>query len=311
MICMAVIRKRRIGRNIFYYLEHTLKIKGKVQKKEKYLGKQIPKNIEGIKRKFLNEIYKEKWYKKLDQIKGNFRKEFNHLPPEIREKYMETFMVRFTYDTNRIEGGSLTHREVATLLHDKITPANKPVADIKEAEAHKKLFYAMLGYRGDLNLRLMLAWHKLLFKDTKPNIAGRIRNYDVYISGSEARLPPWKFVRPLMNDFLKWYRANKSKLHPVELAALVHLKFVRIHPFGDGNGRISRILMNFVLHRYGFPMLNISYKNRSSYYTALERSDQKQDELIFVRNIINRYIKGYKNFFKSGSLAKISRKKKS
>ena len=111
-------------------------------------------------------------------------------------------------------------------------------------------------------------------------------------------LPPWKFVGPLLKDFILWYDSSKNKLHPVELAAMVHLKFVRIHPFGDGNGRISRMLMNFILHKNGFPMLDISYKNRSSYYTALERSGQQQDDLIFVRHIIFRYMKGYKKFIK-------------
>lgn len=295
---MATIRKRKIGNKIFYYLEHALKMKGKVEKREKYLGKKIPKNIEEIKKEFLNKIYQEKWYEKLDLIKKDFKKEFIHLPPEIREKYIETFMIRFTYDTNRIEGGSLTHREVANLLHDNITPANKPVSDIKEAESHKKLFYKMLEYKGDLNLKTILDWHKFLFKDTKPNIAGKIRNYDVYIRGSETKLPSWGFVEGLLKEFFKWYNKNKKKIHPVEIAALAHLKFVCIHPFGDGNGRIARIIMNFILHKNGFPMLNISYKNRSSYYTSLERSDMKQQDIIFVRHIINRYLKGYKKFIK-------------
>ena len=295
---MVTIRKRKLGSGEFYYLEHTIKVGGRVQKKERYLGKEIPKNVDEIKKEFMNEIYKEKWHSKLDKIKKSFKKEFTHLPPEIREKYIETFMIKFTYDTNRIEGGSLTHKEVAELLHDKITPAHKPVEDIKEAESHKKLFYLMLEHNGELNLKTILEWHKILFADTKPNIAGKIRTYDVGIRGSDALLPPWKFVEPLLKDFISWYDSNKNKLHPVELAAMVHLKFVRIHPFGDGNGRISRMLMNFILHKNGFPMLDISYKNRSSYYTALERSGQKQDDLIFIRHIISRYMKDYKKFIK-------------
>ena len=87
-------------------------------------------------------------------------------------------------------------------------------------------------------------------------------------------------------------------MHPVELAALVHLKFVSIHPFGDGNGRISRLMMNFVLHKHGYPMLNISYKNRNSYYTALERSQLKKLDQIFIVHIIKRYIKDYKSYLK-------------
>ncbi|MBU3958163.1 MAG: Fic family protein, partial [Nanoarchaeota archaeon] len=66
-------------------------------------------------------------------------------------------------------------------------------------------------------------------------------------------------MNPLLEEFFGWYNKNKGRLHSVELAALAHLKFVTIHPFSDGNGRISRLLMNFVLHKHGFPMLNIPY----------------------------------------------------
>lgn len=102
----------------------------------------------------------------------------------------------------------------------------------------------------------------------------------------------------MLRDFFKWYQKNKKNLHPVELAGLVHLKFVPIHPFGDGNGRISRLMMNFVLYKNGFPMLNISYKNRNSYYTALERSQIKKNEFIFLNWFLKRYIKENKKYLK-------------
>ena len=87
---------------------------------------------------------------------------------------------------------------------------------------------------------------------------------------------------------------NKTKLNPIVLAALVHLKFVTIHPFVDGNGRISRILMNFVLHKKNYPLLNIHYECRAGYYTALERSHIKCMDFIFVQWFIKKYIKEQK-----------------
>lgn len=293
---MVTIRKRKVGNTEFYYLEHSIKINRKVGKKEKYLGKHIPKNIDDIKKQFMKEIYQEKWYKKLDEIKNNFRKHMQKLPEEIREKYMEQFMIKFTYNTNRIEGGSLTFKDTSKLLHDNITPSEKPMKDIKEAENHRKVFYATLKYKKDITLGTILEWHYNLFKETKPGIAGKIRNYQVGISGTDVELPSPVELNALLKDFFNWYNKNKGNLHPVELAALVHYRFVSIHPFGDGNGRISRLLMNFILHKYGFPMLDISYKNRNSYYTALERSQKKKQETIFVQHIIKRYIKDYKKY---------------
>jgi len=293
---MATIRKRKIGNTEFYYLEHSLKVNGRVEKKEKYLGKRIPKDISGIKKQFMNEIYREKWYNKLDEIKVNFGKYLQTLPEEIREKYIEQFMIKFTYNTNRIEGGSLTFKDTSKLLHDNITPSDRPVKDIREAENHKKLFYKILKYKKDINLGTVLEWHHDLFRETKPGIAGKIRNYQVGISGTDVELPSPIELNAMLKEFFGWYNANKAKLHPVELAALVHYRFVSVHPFGDGNGRISRLLMNFVLHKHDFPMMDISYKNRDSYYTALERSQKKKHENIFVQHIIKRYIKDYKKY---------------
>ncbi len=293
---MVTIRKRKIGNKEYFYLEHTMKIGKKVEKEELYLGSKIPKNIEKIKTDFLGKIYQEKWFSKIDKIKQNFSEDFRRMPSEIKEKYLENFMIKFTYNTNRIEGGTLTLRETANLLKEGITPREKPIGDVKEAEEHKKVFYLMLEHKGDLNLETVLNWHRLLFQDTKPKIAGKIREYQVAISGSKVELPFPAELNLLLRDFFKWYDKNKGKLHPVELAALVHLKFVSIHPFGDGNGRASRLMMNFVLHKYGYPMLSISYKNRNSYYTALERSQLKNVNQIFVIHIIKRYIKEYKNY---------------
>jgi len=91
-------------------------------------------------------------------------------------------------------------------------------------------------------------------------------------------------------EFFKWYDRNKDKIHPVQLAGLVHLKLVTIHPFTDGNGRVSRLMMNFVLYKHGYPMFNITYEKRAGYYSALERSQTKKQEDIFLQWFFNRYL---------------------
>ena len=296
-----IIRKEERDGNIYYYIEHSFRLDGKILKKEKYLGKVIPKNIERIKRDFLYEIYKEKWYSKFELIKSAFDKEQKNMPSEAIEKYIESFMIKFTYDTQKIEGSTLNFRDTANLLLENRTPPNKPIKDVKEAEEHKKIFYELLKTKKDINLNLVLEWHYKLLKETKQNIAGKIRNHQVAISGSRFIPPSPSELNALLTDFIKWYNKTKSKLNPVELAALVHLKFVTIHPFTDGNGRISRLLMNFVLNKHRFPMLNIEYKNRSSYYTALERSQIKHNESPFVQWFFKRYLKNNKVYINNVS----------
>ena len=295
---MATIRKRTVNRQKYYYLEHALREGSKVKKKELYLGKKIPKDIEGIKRKFLADIYKEKWYKTLDKIKGAYSKEQKEMPKSAREKELETFTVKFTYDTQKIEGSKLTLRETADLLERGITPKARPTEDVKEAEAHKALFQEILKYKKDLSLNLTLGWHRKLFQATKSDAAGKIRTHQVAISGTKFMPPSPVEVYPLLKEFFRWYERNKSKMHPVELAALVHLKFVTIHPFADGNGRISRLMMNFVLNMHHYPMLDIPYEGRDSYYNALERAQTKDIESIFLQWFIKKYIKEHRRYLK-------------
>ncbi len=296
---MVTIKKRVMGKQTYYYIEHTIRNGNKVQKREQYIGKKLPKNIEEIKKDFVSGIYMGKWYPLLNNIKKNYSKEIKRTPKIAKEKELETFMVRFTYDTQRIEGSKLTLRETADLLERGITPKTKPIQDVKEAEAHKKVFYEMLRYNKDLSLQTILYWHRNLFNLTKPEIAGKVRQHQVTISGSKFMPPSPAKIYPLLMEFFTWYDENKSRLHPVEFAALVHLKFVTIHPLADGNGRISRLMMNFVLNECSHPMLNIPYENRGSYYNALERSQIKKEDNIFLQWFFRRYVKEHKRYLKS------------
>lgn len=295
---MVRIKKRGSSSHRYYYLEHSYREGGKVKKKELYLGQTIPENVDELKNHFLHGIYAERWFKTFNEIKKLFIAEERELPKSIREKNLENFMINFTYSTNRIEGSKLSFKDTANLLEKGITPRAKPVSDIKEAENHRKAFYNMLGQKKDLTLELILFWHKMIFNDTKSDIAGRLREYRVMILGSKHMPPSPEAVLPMISDLLRWYNENKRIMHSVELAAIFHLRFESIHPFGDGNGRIGRLLMNFILHRKGFPMLNIPYSNRGSYYTALERSQIKHNDYIFVMWFFKNYLKENKRFQK-------------
>ena len=293
---MVTIKTKKIKDQIYYYLEHSIRKGKQVKKKEIYIGKKIPQNIEQLKRNLLDDIYKERWYADVDRIKQRFSKEHRTMPKSAREKQLQNFAISFTYDTQRIEGSTLTLRETADLLEKGITPKNRPIRDVKEAEAHRDLFYEILDLKKDLSLQMVLEWHWKLFNLTKPDIAGKIRKHQVTISGSRFMPPSPVEVYPLVTEFFKWYNKNKGKIHPVELAAIAHLKFVTVHPFADGNGRISRLIMNFILHKKGYPMLDIKYEERNSYYNALEKSHLKKEDRTFLQWLVKRYIKEYRRY---------------
>jgi len=295
---VVTVRKRQVGTRQYFYLQHTVRTSRGIETRERYLGARLPANLDEVKRDFLTEIYRERWYPLLETIRKNYTKELRTMPRSAVEKNARSFAVKFTYDTSRIEGSRLTYRETADLLERGLSPRARPVEDVKEAEAHDQVLREVLGYKRDLSLQVILYWHRELFVETKPDIAGKIRTHQVAISGSRFMPPSPVEVPILFREFFRWYDRNKSSLHPVELAAAVHLKLVTVHPFADGNGRMSRLLMNFVLEKHGFPLLNIPYGDRRSYYNALERSQVKKVDSIFIQWFLKRYLKEHSGYIK-------------
>jgi len=281
---MVVVIRRKKGSKTYYYLRHD---DGRTQR-ETYLGRTVPKNIQELSRNFYLKILRESWQPalfKIQQKHSAFLK--NSTKAEI-ENYHETFSYDFTHDTNKIEGSSLTKQETYELLRFKITPAGKPESDMIEAKTHHAVFLDMLHTRSGISLKNTLGWHGKIFGHTMPHLAGKIRNTRVVVTGSKAVFPHPSFVPALLRQFYKWY--NTADLNPVELAGLVHFRFVSIHPFGDGNGRISRLLMDGVLNKYRYPMLNIKYSDRHHYYSALEKAQMKPDENVFLKWFIKYYL---------------------
>lgn len=295
---MVVLRKKRLNGRTYYYLVHSVRTGKRIRKKEVYLGPKLPPNVNELKTKFTYELYKEKWLVRIDRIRENFAKNQKRVPGSVREKELLSFATRFTYDTQRIEGSTLTLRETADLLERQITPSKRPLNDVKEAEAHRDLFLAILTLKKDISLQMILDWHWKLFSQTKPDIAGKVRNYQVAISGSKFLPPSPVEVYPMLTEFFRWYNKNKDKMHPVEFAAFAHLRFVTVHPFGDGNGRVSRLVMNFILNRKGYPMVDIPYSKRSGYYNALQRSQTTERPAIFLQWFFRNYIREHERLLK-------------
>ena len=275
---MRIIKKKK-GKKEYFYLKKSFRKGNKVLTKEKYLGKKIPENIDEIKREFQKELYQN-----IERIRDNFQREWKKLPEVIKEKEKQEISIAFTYNTNAIEGSAITLEETREIIHDKISP-NKPLRDVKETEAHSKIFLKMLDKKEEISNELLLRWHEGIFSETKPDIAGKYRDYLVRVGNHIA--PDWQDVKKMMNDIINFI--NKEKINPVELSAKAHYKFEKIHPFGDGNGRIGRLLMNHILWHSGYPIVIIEYKKRKSYYKSFQK-----DEEHFVKYFIRNYLSIHK-----------------
>lgn len=278
---MEIVKRKR-GNKEYFYLQHSFRKGNKVISNEKYLGLTIPENIELLKIEMLVEE-KQSLYKKFEMIKKNFQIEWKKLPETVKQKELREIAIAFTYNTNAIEGSKITLSETREIINDKQAPS-KLLRDIKETEAHANVFLEMVSdneIKNKINEKLLLEWHNKIFGETKKDISGTYRDYLVRVGDYLA--VNWQDIPKMIKELVDF--SSRSKINVVELAAIVHYRFEKIHPFGDGNGRIGRLLMNKILWDSGYPMLIIEYSKRQSYYTAFKR-----DETGFVRYFFRRYL---------------------
>lgn len=202
------------------------------------------------------------------------------LPQSALKKIQDHFRIEMTYNSNAIEGNSLTLKETFLVINEGITVKGKPLKDHLEARDH----YLTLNYLYDLvengkhhtiSEHLIRSMHQLIMQETDKEWAGVYRNANVIISGADYIPPDALEVAHKMKELIDWIKGNKSNLHIIELAALLHHKLVYIHPFFDGNGRTSRIIMNLLLMQYGFPLVIILKNDRKKYYNVLSQADKE------------------------------------
>ena len=280
--------KKRNGIRYYYRVKNVRK--GNKFKKERiYLGKNLINGELSKKEKkadkellVLSELLNEGEKVFLDDLKNRFKKE----PKENLENRYETFTSFFTYDSNAIEGNSLTLDETSFLLFENIVPSSKSLREINETLNHKKAFDCMLDYKEDINKKFILQLHNLVVKNTlRKELESQIgiyRNVQVYIRGIDWVPPKPLEVPNEMKSLLAWYSKNRKNLHPLIVASYFHIAFETIHPFVDGNGRVGRLLMNFILHKNEYPMINIPNKIKFKYYNALHEAQIKGDLRPFI-----------------------------
>ncbi len=278
---MAYIDKVKSGNKTFYYLGKTLRIGADKWKKIRIkLGTEKPSK--GIIAKKLKElrleqykVYNEEFIdaNKLEVI-DDFREVFqNHvktLPKTVIEKEESDFVIRFTYNSNAIEGNRLTLRDTYLIINEKQIPSGATPKDYNEAINGREAFDFLKKYNSKLTIEFIEKLNEILTKNTGVVYPGRIRFFQVKIEGADFIPPAEKDVPRLIKEMIAFYYKNKNKFHPFVMACLIHAKFVEIHPFEDGNGRTGRALMNWVLIKAGYPKLFVPVKNRQQYYEAID-----------------------------------------
>jgi Fic family protein len=208
------------------------------------------------------------------------------------EKLQEYFHTAYTYESNRIEGNTLSLQETHLVVNEGITIGGKSVREHLEAINHGEavaLLHDLVSNEVPFNEFRLKQIHHLVLKGIDERNAGKYRNIQVMISGSEHIPPAPYMLDKLMEDYFIYYEQNRKRLHPVLLAAEMHERLVTIHPFIDGNGRTSRLVMNFILLQNGYTIANLkgNLENRLAYYAALQKVQLNHDSTDFYTLIID------------------------
>ena len=220
-------------------------------------------------------------------MKNNKYKEVKLNPLLIKQLKMD-LNIKWTYNSTGIEGNSFTLNQTRVLLADSITIGGKKIADHLEIIGHSKAIEYLedtINNEIELTEREIKNLHSLVTKDIEGVNSGAYRNIDVYINGSKHTPPSNVIVFEKMQQLMLWYNNEGKNYHPIEKAAILHGKFVTIHPFIDGNGRTARLLLNFELMKNNYPPIIIEVEERDKYFDALEAGNVSDDWDLFTEFI--------------------------
>lgn len=302
---MVTEKKIKVKNKEYWILIHSIRRGSKIIQKKKYIGKILPRKerLEYLKKEFLKELTGERFkflsgeeLVDVERKKENYKNELKKLSKLEKQEKIKEFIIRYTYDSSKLSGVRVTLRQTSLILREGIIPKDfKSLKIARELENHEKGIIAITKYKGKLDLRFIKNIHKILFSGVDDSISGKLRSElkrDVKIAGTSYVPPKWSYVDKELKDFFRWYKLNNRKLHPLELSALVHLKMISLQPFVDGNSRLSRLLMNWILWKKKYPLIDIPIEDIENYYNALDKYQIEKNEKIFVDYIKKMYLKG-------------------
>ena len=296
------IEIRKKGKKKKYYLVQTFRVQDKVKRISRYLGSNLNENkLKELKKRAEQLILSQMKEKKENNFELSDTEvlKYNVLKKNINIEHFEIdwdkFTKQFTYNTNAIEGSTVKYNEVNSLIDKKENPKNQD--EIETIEVANAINYLKSIDKKELSLDLIKKLHYLCFNRTK-HFAGKFRNVRVIIRDSLGNIihqgAPAKDVEKLLLELIKWYNKHYKKYPVLVLAGLLHNKFEEIHPFQDGNGRVGRLLLNFVLITNNYPPINIQLKDRKSYYKILRIFDKTGNIDPTIKFLLSQYKKQYK-----------------
>jgi Fic family protein len=322
------LEKRKTRNSTKYYLAHSFREGGAVHKIRVYLGSNIDEKVLAERElrakdllsqqlnsfKIIRSPINYRFSKHEEALVNKLKKRAKLKVIHLTESDWGRFTELFTYNTNAIEGSTVTQEEVFDILSQNKWPHTKPKEDISETYGVAEAIKFIRKTKEHLSLDLILELHRIIFHNSK-SFAGEFRKRGTEVgirdgTGNIVHLgAPSGRVVALLKELVKWYRMNKNKLPPIVLAAVIHNQFEYIHPFEDGNGRVGRLLMSNILVKHKMPPVNIQIENRKEYYETLRIFQKSGDIRPTIELILKEYKRMESDLGKHHKTEKIKHKK--
>ncbi|MAG22160.1 MAG: hypothetical protein CL943_02550 [Candidatus Diapherotrites archaeon] len=318
---MSHIISRTVKGKKYYYLEESFKQRKKWVKGSIYLGAKKPNAIrmltafEELRKKCgrkkhtvlvspLTEFIPNQKAVKLQKAAESKQKFLKKMGKSQREDFIKRERITFITDSNAIEGSSLTYAETSQILEQEnqlkkykkkniiVTGLNREEQEALNLKACLDRYNKYIKINQRLSEKMILQLHYILLEKISgyEKYQGIYRPVKVYIRGSMHEFPLPQEVPSLVKKLIRWMEENDKLIHPIELAAKFHTEFTGIHPFADGNGRMARILMNYILQQKAFPFTNIPLKRRNAYMKT-QAAGNKEDYKPFTKFLSEEVIK--------------------
>jgi len=305
---MAFLRTRKIGGAEYYSACETLVKNGKtIQRELYYFGKNKPSKsgweavMSALAGKDVYDpngpIMAKGSIARVDALNKRMKTEFAGMSVAERQNFDEKFMNDYIYNTNSIEGSTLTKDETYFVTHENQGVAGKQLKEIYMARNLMAAAEFLEKYHGKLDLTLIRKLHSLVQDNVQPKEElGLFKKRQNYITGTEFLPTPPGFVQKRMEGLLRWHGKNRKKYCPFELAALFHIKFVSIHPFPDGNGRTARLLHNLILQKEGVLPIIYRTETKQRYYSALRAAQIYGSHEPFLDYSVGEFVATYEEY---------------
>lgn len=247
----------------------------------------------------MKKAVKQTMFKRIDRYKAalDAARPFDDATlKELRDYYK----IGLTWSSNALEGNTLTISETKVVLEDGLTIGGRPLKDFYETVGGGAAYDFMFSqlHERTISVDAIRTMHHLFYEKIDHENAGQYRKRPVIVTGTDYVFPAPADIPAQMDGLAAWMDAEREKLHPVEFAALLHLRFVSIHPFIDGNGRTSRLIMNLALLQDGYQLAIIPPICRADYLSAIRSYQRKGDAQPFISFIADRVFESEKEIMR-------------